>query len=255
MIDYSLRPLFIYPGGSYYIYHRLKHFIPPHRIYVEPFCGSAAFFFVKPKTEVNVLNDINKRVVWLLKEVQKGLSCEAIPIKQFDEIADKYNSGNYSPCDFLYINAFMFNGSGGIPRTSKIGKPYKAYLNKLEILDMYREKLQGVKILSQDYKRVVANYDSQETFFYFDPPWELEFAKRFYSQKDKFNLTEFVDVLNSIVGQFFAVFNYSDEVLSYFKKYLNRNIGIGSFATKYAGNNIKGGKSSVKRLLLYRVYQ
>lgn len=35
----------------------------------------------------------------------------------------------------------------------------------------YQNKLKNTKILNQDYKMIVKNYDSKDTFFYIDPPY------------------------------------------------------------------------------------
>ena len=44
----------------------LKHIlplIPPHRIYIEPFCGGAAVFFAKQPAQLSIINDTNKEIV------------------------------------------------------------------------------------------------------------------------------------------------------------------------------------------------
>lgn len=43
---------------------------PPHSCYVEVFAGAAALFFLRPPTEVEVLNDINDDLVNLYRVVQ-----------------------------------------------------------------------------------------------------------------------------------------------------------------------------------------
>lgn len=47
----------------------ISHF-PPHDCYIEPFFGSGAIFFRKPKVQYNLLNDIDKNVYHLFYQLQ-----------------------------------------------------------------------------------------------------------------------------------------------------------------------------------------
>lgn len=52
-----------YPGGKRQLAPRLLPLIPDHTTYVEPFCGAAGLLFNKPRSPVEVLNDINRDLV------------------------------------------------------------------------------------------------------------------------------------------------------------------------------------------------
>lgn len=50
-----------YIGGKRRIAKQLVALIPDHTTYVEPFAGGAQVFFHKPRSKVEVLNDLDRR--------------------------------------------------------------------------------------------------------------------------------------------------------------------------------------------------
>jgi DNA adenine methylase len=58
-----LRAPITYYGGKGRIAHRIVDLLPPHDVYLEPFCGSAAVFFRKPPCALETLNDVADGVV------------------------------------------------------------------------------------------------------------------------------------------------------------------------------------------------
>lgn len=67
----QLQPILKYPGGKWRVAHEIIRYFPPHRHYVEPYCGSAAVFFVKAPTEHEVLNDISSDLVNLFRVIRQ----------------------------------------------------------------------------------------------------------------------------------------------------------------------------------------
>lgn len=57
-------PLVPWMGGKRRLAKHLLPMFPKHTCYVEPFCGGAALFFLRPeRTQVEVLNDTNGQLV------------------------------------------------------------------------------------------------------------------------------------------------------------------------------------------------
>jgi DNA adenine methylase len=76
------------------------------------------------------------------------------------------------------------------------------------------ERLRGVSILRQDYRKTIEAYDSKDTFFFIDPPYPGE-----WFDKDKvIDLGEFIDALAKVEGKFIAVLNPTPENVAAFKK-------------------------------------
>jgi len=45
-------------------------------------------------------------------------------------------------------------------------------MNKIKNITKYKERLKNTIIFSQDYKTIIKKYDSADTLFYLDPPYE-----------------------------------------------------------------------------------
>jgi len=69
----GLKPFFCRQGNKYLIVDLILEHIPDdHKIYVEPFMGSAAVFFNKPLAEKNVINDLDKVTVQRMRMLKKA---------------------------------------------------------------------------------------------------------------------------------------------------------------------------------------
>ena len=58
-----MRTPITYYGGKQQLSSTILGMIPSHRIYVEPYFGGGAVFFAKGKSYLEVINDINDRLV------------------------------------------------------------------------------------------------------------------------------------------------------------------------------------------------
>jgi hypothetical protein len=58
-----MKPPFAYYGGKARLAPWIASLLPPHRIYVEPFAGSAAVLFAKKPAVHEVINDVNGDIV------------------------------------------------------------------------------------------------------------------------------------------------------------------------------------------------
>lgn len=57
-------------GGKSRVAKRLAELLPDHKCYVEVFAGAANLLFVKDKSDVEVLNDINADLINLFRVVR-----------------------------------------------------------------------------------------------------------------------------------------------------------------------------------------
>ncbi|RXG62611.1 DNA adenine methylase, partial [Candidatus Atribacteria bacterium 1244-E10-H5-B2] len=63
-LEKGIRPAFGSPGGKRYLAENIISYIPEHKTYVEPFIGGGAVFFAKERSEVEVINDLDKDIAF-----------------------------------------------------------------------------------------------------------------------------------------------------------------------------------------------
>ena len=66
----SNRAVMRYYGGKHKLAHWVVEYLPPHRVYVEPFCGAASVFFRKEPSYGEVLNDLAGDIVTFFRVLQ-----------------------------------------------------------------------------------------------------------------------------------------------------------------------------------------
>lgn len=215
-----MKTFFCRPGNKSRLAPKIVKLIPPHKVYVEPFVGSAAIYFKKPKSEIEILNDIDKNLMDSYKLIKK---VKAYPIelpKDIKELNEFYNAPTKNDFEELiksilrYCHTFSSNGKG------KLYKDYFAYW-KLDKLDLYKNRLKNTRLENKDYKKIINDYDGGNTFFYLDPPYEN--SKGLY--KDPIiNYEELRDILKNIKGKFLLSLNDSSNIRNIFSNFKIRTI-------------------------------
>ena len=215
-----VRPLYCRVGAKSSIKKKIIPLIPNHKIYVEPFIGGGAIFFEKELAEKNVINDLETDLIRDYKIARDAPSDKEKYKKDLDNtnaLQRYYFMGSYnSPADkFMKTIIKRCNGFGGLPVLSTVYKDSNPY-NKIKLLDQYQEKLKATTILNQDYKSVIKTYDSSNTFFYLDPPYEK--SKGLYKEFS-IDFEEMARLLKSIKGQFLLSINDSSTIRNIFKDF------------------------------------
>lgn len=181
--------VFPYPGNKARHSEWIIQHLPEHTCYVEPFGGAAGVLFNKPKSKVEVYNDVNDDIVHFFRvlrerpeELKEWLSRVPFSRKRYDEWADEFYAGERCDDDveragrFFFLRYSQFSGkcdakagfaSGPLP-----GNKAAAFQNKVEALTNFAERIKYAYIENKDWEELVGKYDREETVFYFDPPYE-----------------------------------------------------------------------------------
>ena len=98
----------------------------------------------------------------------------------------------------------------------------------------YKDRLNNTTLLSQDYKTVIKKYDSVDTLFYLDPPYENSEAvyKRAGVKNPRIDYNEMNDILSNIKGKFILSINDSELIRSTFKNYTMSNVIVNAKRSK-----------------------
>lgn len=176
---------FPYLGGKHFLVKRLLPLIPPHEVYVEVFGGAAALLFAKERSPVEVYNDVDKELVNLFTVVRDRRDeflrrLELLPYSR--ELYRRYTSeieeGKIvDPVDravaFYYCMRSAFAGRWGAGWA--FGKAHRrqpsAWANSAETINAIADRLRNVYVDCLDFRKCIRNWDSDETFFFLDPPY------------------------------------------------------------------------------------
>lgn len=206
-----------------------KHIIPllpEHKIYAEPFCGSAAMLFAKGIPDNifatgsyrEVINDTNQFVVNFFRVLQnKDLFDELnhriiytpYSYVEYQKAVDilKNQSESASQIElawafFYSINNSFANKLNGGWMTSKLSSnnAQTHYVRSLKLTDV-RERFKLVYIDNRDAVKFIEKWDSPETCFYVDPPYP-DTAQGHYSGYTQQDFEHLLATLNGIQGKF-----------------------------------------------------
>jgi DNA adenine methylase len=210
-------PIAKYYGGKFNMVKFLLEFVPPHKVYVEVFGGSGALLFAKEPSKLEVFNDIDSEVVNFFrvlrdkrkfKEFYRQVSLVPYSREEFFNFLKTLDKGNEIERAVKFF-VCVKQAFGGLLRgttwsySKKTNKEVSAYLNAIENLPQVVERLRRVQIENRDYKKIFEIYDSEETFFYCDPPYVKDGRKSYYNYRYEFTLEdhrEFVERVLKLKG-------------------------------------------------------
>lgn len=181
-------------GGKGVLRGRILPYFPNHTTYVEPFAGGANLLFAKQPSSIEVLNDIDPRVMTLLRVIQDQqklpLLIEQLMLTPYSRAERLHSKDQWGTAKTDVARARMFfvdcrqslggmidRSSWGLVTTSSAGgmaQPIHAYINTIKMLPRISKRLEDVKLLNQDYVDVLETYDSPNTLFYVDPPYPTD---------------------------------------------------------------------------------
>ena len=233
------KPFLKWAGGKGQLLKNIASSLPEHLeqskdiVYVEPFVGSGAVLFWILKNYKNVkkavINDINEDLInsylsikyeidKLLKELKKiednyyGLKAEEQRETFFLEQREGFNNRNNDTVKhsalLIFLNKTCFNGLYRVNSKNKFNVPFGRYKNPkicdAENLKAVNQALQNVIILNNDFEDTLKEVDSDNSFFYFDPPYKPisktasfnSYSKSSFDDEEQKRLKNFCDRLN-----------------------------------------------------------
>ena len=216
--------IFPYPGGKSKYADWIVEQMPEHETYIEAFGGGAGVLINKPRSTVEVYNDINKDVVTFFRvlrnrggELSDFVSKMPYSRSEYKRISEAWYADGKRPEDdlkraawFYYLQHTSFSGklerSGFSTDATKKGDRARAYSNNTGSLETFTDRFDEVTIECLDYRRLVDRYDSPKTLFYFDPPY-LEVGDDYYNHKHDFDHKAFVELLRETQADWIVSYN------------------------------------------------
>ena len=232
-----------YYGGKQQLAKTILGLIPEHRIYCEPFMGGGAIFFAKSPAKVEIINDTNGEIMNFYEVLQRdftSLEREIVITLHSRKLHQQARVINENPEMFdrvkrawavwLLANSSygcMLDASFGYDRT---GGTSKKLDNKRSGFSIdYAIRLQRVQIECCDALRIIQSRDTENTFFYVDPPY-VGYDQGHYDGYTQEDFDALLTLLSGIRGKF---------LLSSF-----RNKGLETFVKQEGWNMIEIKMSS-----------
>ena len=202
---------FRYPGSKWRIAQWIVDHFPKHHSYLEPFLGSGAVLFTKPRSNIETVNDLDGDVVnffsWCRNDPER-LAKEIFLTPYSREIYDKA----FSPTEDSLQKAVNFvirlNMGHGFRANIKVGwkndvqgreRAYAArdWVNLPDKIFLIAERLRGVQIECQPATELIKRFHYNNILIYCDPPYLLETrrGKQYFCEMSHKDHEELLEVL------------------------------------------------------------
>ncbi len=220
-----------YYGGKQTLLKHLLPLIPPHKLYCEPFFGGGAMFFAKPKSEVEIINDVNGEVVNFFKVVKTKFSelqkeIQGSPhsrelfkrAKAIYDFPDMFTDVQRAWAFWILTNQ-GFAGMIGSWGFGKTASKEKAVATKRDTFTKdYADRLRTVQVEHNDALKVIDRCNDKQSFIYCDPPY-INSDQGHYEGYSSSEYEELLKRLAKFKGKF-LLSSYPSTLLSkYIKKY------------------------------------
>lgn len=184
-----MRTPLTYFGGKQKLAAQIVSFMPPHRIYLEPFAGGAAVLFAKPRAERETLNDLNGDVMrfWrALRERPDELAAAIAGTPYSRAEWEECRRGDVAGDDVEAARRLLVSIDQAFARTptGSWSRPSIAFDRRgrwqpgvwanlpQKLLDAV-ERLRGVALECGDGVDLIPRWDLEGCVIYCDPPYAL----------------------------------------------------------------------------------
>lgn len=185
-----MKAIMKYPGSKWSLAQWIISRFPSHHSYLEPFFGSGAVLFNKPRSNIETVNDLDGNVVNLFKWIRKDPERIAHEIYYTPYARQVYDDAVAAVPEDSFEGAVNFcirlNMSYGF-RTNerKVGwktdvqgreRAYATqdWCNLPEKIIQAAERLRGVQIEKRPAEELIDQFNHEKVFQYWDPPYLLE---------------------------------------------------------------------------------
>ena len=178
-----------YPGSKWRIAKWIISFFPEHHSYLEPFFGSGAILFNKPRSDIETVNDLDGNIVNLFEWIKKDPERLAREIYYTPYARQIYDAAfGLNPEDSLEkaVNFYVKLNMGHGFRTTgeKVGwkndvqgreKAYatKEWCSLPDKIMQAAERLRGVQIENLPAVDLIGRFNFSNVLIYADPPYVL----------------------------------------------------------------------------------
>ena len=184
-----MKAIIKYPGSKWSIADWIISFFPQHHSYLEPFFGSGAVLFNKPRSNIETVNDLDGNVVnlfeWIRKEPEKlahEIYYTPYARQVYEDAFKSESEDSLQKAVNFYIRLNM--GHGFRTNGEKVGwkndvqgreKAYASqdWVNLPNKILQAAERLRGVQIENRPAVELMKRFNYPNVLVYLDPPYVL----------------------------------------------------------------------------------
>ena len=216
-LEKARRPFAVY--GSLERQHEdLLKMVPPHERYVEVFAGAGELIWNKARSKEEILNDLDPNMTFRFNFLREMTPQQLAALKarswlfSWDKtkqfLDEKQNGGlPKDPVERFYRLCYAYrfarpNPRGGGPVSIYRWQARHGQTPEADVparLPAGKERLQGVKVRQEDYRKILKGLDGAETFFFADPPYPGTFD--YYNKLPEFDWTEAARLTKAVKGK------------------------------------------------------
>lgn len=183
----DMKAIVKYPGSKWAIADWVLSFFPKHHSYLEPFFGSGAVLFNKPRSNIETINDLDGNVVnlfeWIKKDPEKlahEIYCTPYSRQAYENSYAAVPKSSLEQAVNFCIRLNM--GHGFRTNDEKVGwkndiqgreRAYAAadWCSLPERVLDAAERLRGVQIENRPAIEVIKRFNYKNVLIYLDPPY------------------------------------------------------------------------------------
>lgn len=178
-----------YYGGKQRIASKIIEHIPPHTVYVEPFCGGCAVLFKKGLPPVKssdyyreVINDKNDDLINMFRVLQRNQEFKhrleftlysSSELKRAKDIIKNKPENELERAwgYFVGLHLSFSNDLRGFKRSTSSENHTITIDRKIKTIQQTINRLKKICIENTDALKIIEYWDSPQTCFYCDPPY------------------------------------------------------------------------------------
>lgn len=213
-----MKAIMKYPGSKWSIADWIISYFPQHHSYLEPFFGSGAVLFNKPRSNIETVNDLDGNVVnlfeWIRKDPERlvrEIYYTPYARQVYDSAFEAVPEDSFGRAVNFYIRLNM--GHGFRTNGEKVGwkndvqgreRAYAArdWCNLPEKIMVAAERLRGVQIENMPAVELIQRFNYPNVLIYADPPYVLSarHGKQYRCEMDNGAQIELLEVLHAHKG-------------------------------------------------------
>ncbi|MGP8051602.1 MAG: DNA adenine methylase [Desulfobaccales bacterium] len=226
--------------------------LPPHRLYCEPFAGSATIFLEKDRGRREVLNDINGDIINLFRVVQEHHEEFLRCLRWNLDSREMFLRLKQTPaalltdiqraCRLFYLFRAGYAGKARHFSSDSLRRVNSISVYRIEaMLYQVHQRLEGTTLEHLPYDECLRRYDAADALFYCDPPYyghEKDYGAGCFGKDDFERLR---DLLQRLKGRFLLSLNDTPEVRQLFADFAFVQVSL-----QYVAGTRKGSLSAKK---------